>query len=177
MAAVLVLTASAACLQATPGMEVERGSDPRSDDLDRGGALRGGDVADDAFDDAFDDAAAALGLLAAEDEAGLGAAEPMSCRGRYCHSAADVLAMLPTVSVRAQCVIRIEIGGVGYDPNVYGAAREEGPGQLHPRGKLPLFLSESGGDQWSPYDVLPWVDGQIGKGQGRAWAGIRDGWC
>ena len=101
----------------------------------------------------------------------------MTCRGRFCHSAADVLAVLPTVSARTQCVIRVEIGGVGWDPNRYGAAGEEGPGQLHPRGKLPLFLAETGGDQWDPHAVLPWIEGQIAKGQGRAWAGIRDGWC
>lgn len=92
-------------------------------------------------------------------------------------TAADVHRALESASPRARCIVRVEVGGVGWNPYAVGSAGELGAGQLHPRGLLPQFQRETGGDPFNPYVVIPWIDQMLARGYGSHWAGVRLGRC
>lgn len=92
-------------------------------------------------------------------------------------SPSDVHAALARASARTRCIVRVEIAGVGWNPYAIGSQGELGPGQLHPRGLLPQFLAETGGDPFNPYTVLPWIDRMLQRGYAPHWAGVRRGVC
>lgn len=97
-------------------------------------------------------------------------------RSRY--TAADVHAALRTASARARCIVRYEVGGLGYNPYAVGSQGERGPAQLHPRGLLPRYLQWSGGDApENPYKAVPFVDWGLANGYARHWSPVIRGLC
>mgnify|MGYP001559578115 FL=1 len=93
--------------------------------------------------------------------------------GRW--TADDVQQAIAWSTPWVRCVIRYEVGGVGYDPNVLGRAGEIGPGQLHPQGLLPDFVAEGFTDPNSPYQVTHYMEGAYQRGLAHHWTPAR--WC
>lgn len=88
----------------------------------------------------------------------------------------DVLASMDTHSSTAACMVRMEVGGVGYDPYAVGAEGELGPVQLHPRGLLSLYEEWSGGaSPYDPYTSMDFLDWAIANGYGPQWTSWW--WC
>ena len=90
---------------------------------------------------------------------------------------ADVLAAMATASPRARCIVRTEVGGVGYDPYAVGRSGELGPVQLHPRGKLPEFYARGYTDPFDPYQAVDYLDNALQRGQASHWSAVGLGWC
>lgn len=90
---------------------------------------------------------------------------------------ADVLAAMATASPRARCIVRTEVGGVGYDPYAVGRAGELGPVQLHPRGKLPEFYALGYTDPFSPVESIEYLERALARGQASHWSAVGLGWC
>lgn len=80
-------------------------------------------------------------------------------------------------SPRAQCIVRQEIGGVGFDPYAIGKSGELGPVQLHPRGKLPEFFALGYTDPFSPWQAIDYLEGALQRGQAWAWSPVVVGMC
>jgi hypothetical protein len=92
----------------------------------------------------------------------------------YVYSPADTLAAMEMHSPLAACVVRLEVGGVGFDPYAVGAQGELGPVQLHPRGLLPLYIRWSGGaSPYDPYTSIAFLDWAIERGYGPQWSAWR----
>ena len=90
-------------------------------------------------------------------------------------TAADVLDARSTASPCAATILDGEIGGYGYEPYIDGADGEKGPFQLHPLGKLPVFVAWARArgedpDPHNPWQTLVFVEEQIAAGQGYHWS-------
>ena len=85
-------------------------------------------------------------------------------------------------SQRVRCVVRYEIGGVGYDPYAISPDGDRGPGQLNPHGKLPDFRrwAEQQGvepDEFNPFLVLDYMETRGLQTDPGAWTPISRGLC
>lgn len=91
----------------------------------------------------------------------------------------DTLKALENASPLVKCAVTVEVGGTNppYDPNAIGKAGELGPGQLHPKGKLPAFYNAGYNDPFNPYQVIPFMEEQFVLGDAKHWAGPRNGEC
>ena|SRR3990167_620969 len=89
----------------------------------------------------------------------------------------DVHLAISLASRRAACIVRYEVGGVGYDPYAVGMSGELGPVQLHPRGKLPEFYARGYTDPFNPYQALVYLDDALAQGQAYHWSPVVLGLC
>jgi hypothetical protein len=94
-----------------------------------------------------------------------------------CWTAADTLAALSGASPRARCIVRVEVGGVGWNPYAIGRQGERGVAQLHPRGLYPDFLRQGYTDAFNPYQSVAYLESALQRGLARHWAGVRLGMC
>jgi hypothetical protein len=86
-------------------------------------------------------------------------------------TADDTLAAMDAHGPLVACMVRLEVGGVGYSPYAVGAAGELGAAQLAPFGLLPLYEDWSGGaSPYDPYTSLAFMDWAIGAGYGPQWS-------
>ncbi len=89
----------------------------------------------------------------------------------------DTLDALGGVSARTGCVIRYEVGGVGFNPYAIGRAGEQGAAQLHPQGRLGDFYRKGYTDPFDPYQAVAYLDAELAAGRGSAWSPISRGLC
>lgn len=89
----------------------------------------------------------------------------------------DTLDALTTASARTGCVVRYEVGGVGWNPYAIGRAGEQGAAQLHPQGRLGDFYRKGYTDPFDPYQAVAYLDGELAAGRGGAWSPISRGLC
>ena len=86
----------------------------------------------------------------------------------------EVRNALQKFSAQVQCIVMVETTSL--DAYAIGKKLELGPGQLHPKGKLPAFYKKYK-NPFDPEEVFPFIEEQIALGDGNHWAGIRDGKC
>lgn len=89
-------------------------------------------------------------------------------------TADDTFSALNGASPMAQCIVRYEVGGVGWDPHVVGRAGELGVAQLHPGGALPRFVRWAEGqglyaDPFNPHLAVAFMEAEIAAGLGAQW--------
>ena len=89
----------------------------------------------------------------------------------------DVIARIAWATPRARCIVRSEVGGVGYDPYRNGRQGELGPVQLHPRGKLPEFYARGYRDPHSPHEAVDYLEWALANGQAGHWTAVVRGLC
>jgi hypothetical protein len=68
-----------------------------------------------------------------------------------------------------RAIVRCETGGT-YSPYARGRQGELGAAQLHPRGRLPHFLSLGYDDPLSPYQAIRYLAQEIVAGRSSAWS-------
>ena len=88
----------------------------------------------------------------------------------------DVREAAATASPRVACTIGVETGQT-YEPYSYGRAGELGPGQLHPRGKLPEFYAAGFTDPFDPWATVAFMEMEFARGNARAWSPVLLGMC
>ena len=101
--------------------------------------------------------------------------EPVPLVPRF--TAEQVLLRVASASARAQCIVRYEVGGSGYDPYVVGGQGEQGPVQLHPRGKLVTFYAAGWTNPQDPDQAISFLEAQLLAGQAEAWSPVLLGLC
>ena len=88
----------------------------------------------------------------------------------------DVLTAMSLHSLRVQCVVRHEIGGVGYSPYAISEWGDMGPAQINPHGKLRRFLAAGYTDVFNPFQALDFLESELPLDPG-AWTPVRQGLC
>jgi hypothetical protein len=95
---------------------------------------------------------------------------------------ADVLEAMAHTTPIASCVVRREIGGVGYNPYAVSRTRDRGPIQLHQDGPIevdylavtPIVAEQLGWpdprpDIWDPAKTIPYLAWMLDHGYGPHW--------
>jgi len=89
----------------------------------------------------------------------------------------QVLLRIASASQRAQCIVRYEVGGRGYDPYAIGGQGEQGPVQLHPLGQLVTFYQAGWTDPHDPDQAISFLEAQLVAGKAAAWSPVLLGFC
>jgi hypothetical protein len=91
----------------------------------------------------------------------------------------DTLAALEGADPFIVCVVRLETDP-DWDPYSVGAEGELGAAQLHPRGKLPEFLSGDWTplppefrDPFNPYQAVAYLEWAVARGDAHHWTAAR----